>query len=72
MNVVIVGCGRVGATLAGDLDAKGHEVTIVDISTRAFERLPATFDGQRRPGRRDGRGHPAPGRRGRGATSSWR
>ncbi len=45
MNVVIVGCGRVGATLAGDLDAKGHRVTIVDISTRAFERLPATFGG---------------------------
>ena len=45
MNIVIVGCGRVGATLAGDLDAKGHKVTIVDISTRAFERLPATFGG---------------------------
>ncbi len=45
MNIVIVGCGRVGATLAGDLDAKGHRVTIVDISTRAFERLPATFGG---------------------------
>jgi trk system potassium uptake protein len=45
MNVVIVGCGRVGATLAGDLDAKGHRVTIMDISTRAFERLPATFRG---------------------------
>ncbi len=45
MNIVIVGCGRVGATMAGDLDAKGHRVTIVDISTRAFERLPATFGG---------------------------
>ncbi len=45
MNVVIVGCGRVGATLAADLDAKGHRVTVLDISTRAFERLPATFAG---------------------------
>jgi trk system potassium uptake protein TrkA len=45
MNIVIVGCGRVGAALAGDLDAKGHRVTIVDISTRAFERLPASFGG---------------------------
>ncbi len=45
MNIVIVGCGRVGATLAGDLDAQGHKVTIVDISTRAFERLPVSFAG---------------------------
>ena len=45
MNIVIVGCGRVGATLAGDLDARGHRVTILDISTRAFERLPASFGG---------------------------
>jgi trk system potassium uptake protein TrkA len=45
MNIVIVGCGRVGATLAADLDARGHRVTIVDLVTRAFERLPATFGG---------------------------
>jgi trk system potassium uptake protein TrkA len=45
MNVVIVGCGRVGATLAAELDAKHHRVTVVDLSTRAFDRLPATFGG---------------------------
>jgi len=45
MNVVIVGCGRVGATLAADLDARGHRVTIIDLKTGAFERLPATFGG---------------------------
>jgi trk system potassium uptake protein TrkA len=45
MNVVIVGCGRVGATLAADLDANHHQVTIVDLSTRAFDRLPSTFTG---------------------------
>ena len=45
MNIVIVGCGRVGATLAADLDMRGHAVTIVDISTRAFDRLPSTFGG---------------------------
>jgi trk system potassium uptake protein TrkA len=45
MNVVIVGCGRVGATLAADLDANQHKVTIIDLSTRAFDRLPATFAG---------------------------
>ena len=42
---VIVGCGRVGAMLAAMLDDGGHEVTILDISTSAFDRLPSTFKG---------------------------
>ncbi len=46
MNVVIVGCGRVGASLAADLNARGHKVTIIDLSTSAFERLPSTFGGE--------------------------
>ena len=45
MNVVIVGCGRIGALLAGTLDSLGHEVAIVDTSTTAFDRLPSTFRG---------------------------
>ncbi|HSW42672.1 MAG TPA: TrkA family potassium uptake protein [Patescibacteria group bacterium] len=45
MRAVIVGCGRVGATLARALDGAGHEVTIVDLVTRSFDRLPATFRG---------------------------
>jgi trk system potassium uptake protein TrkA len=45
MRAVIVGCGRVGATMAQTLDTTGHEVTIVDLLTRAFDRLPATFRG---------------------------
>lgn len=45
MRAVIVGCGRVGATMARSLDAAGHDVTIVDHLTRAFDRLPATFRG---------------------------
>jgi trk system potassium uptake protein len=45
MRAVIVGCGRVGATMARTLDAAGHDVTIVDLVTRAFDRLPATFHG---------------------------
>jgi trk/ktr system potassium uptake protein len=46
MNIVIVGCGRVGATLAADLDTRGNQVTIIDLSTAAFERLPSTFGGE--------------------------
>jgi trk system potassium uptake protein TrkA len=45
MKIVIVGCGRVGSTLAENLDADGHEVIIFDIKTAAFDRLPATFKG---------------------------
>ena len=46
MNIVVVGCGRVGAAIAADLDTRGHRVTIVDVSTGAFERLPSTFRGE--------------------------
>lgn len=45
MRAVIVGCGRVGAAMARALDGAGHEVTIVDLVTRSFDRLPATFRG---------------------------
>lgn len=45
MRVVIVGCGRVGATMARMLEAGGHEVTIIDVATKAFDRLPAVFRG---------------------------
>jgi trk system potassium uptake protein TrkA len=45
MKVVIVGCGRVGSTLAENLDAEGHEVIIFDVRTSAFDRLPEAFKG---------------------------
>ena len=46
MRYVIVGCGRVGAALAEALDNDGHDVTILDTSTRAFDRLSGEFKGQ--------------------------
>jgi trk system potassium uptake protein TrkA len=45
MKIVIVGCGRVGSTLAENLDEEGHDVLIFDIRTTAFDRLPETFKG---------------------------
>jgi len=45
VKAVIVGCGRVGATLAETLDAAGYEVILLDLSTRAFDRLPSSFRG---------------------------
>ena len=45
MKIVIVGCGRVGSSAAELWDRAGHEVIILDESTRAFERLPTSFSG---------------------------
>jgi trk system potassium uptake protein TrkA len=45
VKIVIVGCGRVGASTAELWDAAGHEVIVLDIVTRAFERLPTSFGG---------------------------
>ncbi|HEU5108598.1 MAG TPA: TrkA family potassium uptake protein [Micromonosporaceae bacterium] len=45
MHVVIMGCGRVGSTLAHSLEARGHSVAIVDQNSDAFRRLGADFAG---------------------------
>ena len=37
MKFVIVGCGRVGAGLAEAFDNAGHDVVVIDLSTRAFD-----------------------------------
>ena len=45
MKVVVMGCGRVGAYLAGLLDTDEHSVTILDTDAASFRWLPATFQG---------------------------
>lgn len=45
MKALIMGCGRVGARLAGLLDSDGHSVTIIDTDTYSFRRLPPNFKG---------------------------
>jgi trk system potassium uptake protein TrkA len=45
MKTLIMGCGRLGARLAGLLDADGHQVTILDTDSYAFRRLPGDFHG---------------------------
>ena len=47
MHVVVVGCGRVGAGLATELEREGHSVAIIDKLTRAFRRLPPQWGGQK-------------------------
>ncbi|MFH1189860.1 MAG: TrkA family potassium uptake protein [Candidatus Omnitrophota bacterium] len=45
MNVMIIGCGRVGSQLALLLSQEGHNVTIIDKNPEAFKRLGGTFNG---------------------------
>ncbi|MFY1694941.1 MULTISPECIES: potassium channel family protein [unclassified Solwaraspora] len=46
MHVVIMGCGRVGATLAHNLQDRGHSVAVIDQDPTAFRRLPGDFAGR--------------------------
>jgi trk system potassium uptake protein TrkA len=46
MRVIIVGCGRVGARVASELDERGEHVTVIDTNPRAFTRLPPKFGGE--------------------------
>ena len=45
MHVVIMGCGRLGSTLAQRLDARGHQVAVIDQNADAFRRLGTDFGG---------------------------
>jgi trk/ktr system potassium uptake protein len=44
--VVIMGCGRVGSSLAAALDRLGHELAVIDKDAQAFRRLPGSFSGR--------------------------
>jgi trk system potassium uptake protein TrkA len=46
-HFVIMGCGRVGATLAHTLEDAGHSVAIIDQDERAFRRLRKSFTGRK-------------------------
>jgi trk system potassium uptake protein TrkA len=45
MDVIVVGCGRVGSQLATMLSVEGHNVTVIDRDDEAFKRLGSTFNG---------------------------
>jgi len=42
--VIVIGCGRVGSTLAYRLFKERNKVTVIDRSVSAFENLPADFE----------------------------
>lgn len=44
MRIIIVGCGKVGSELAGQLSAAGHDLTLIDLSERRLDELSNTYD----------------------------
>jgi trk system potassium uptake protein len=40
MRVIIMGCGRVGSELSGELAAGGHDVVVIDKDPESFHRYP--------------------------------
>lgn len=44
MKIIIVGCGNVGYTLAGQLSKEGHDITVVDTREQLVENVSNTFD----------------------------
>jgi len=46
MNLIIVGCGRIGSELALRVFNDGHQVTVIDRATESFERLGTDFNGR--------------------------
>jgi trk system potassium uptake protein TrkA len=47
VHVVIMGCGRVGSTLARSLEDRNHTVSIIDADPDAFRRVGPGFNGDK-------------------------
>jgi trk system potassium uptake protein TrkA len=47
VHIVIMGCGRVGSTLAHILEDRGNTVAVIDQDPEAFRRLRPSFKGDR-------------------------
>jgi trk system potassium uptake protein TrkA len=46
MNIIVVGCGRLGSDLSFRLSQQGHQVTVVDDNPDSFESLDPQFSGR--------------------------
>lgn len=53
MNVIIVGCGRVGQTLAEKLNVDGNNVVVIDTSAAKVNEITAKYDVMGVVGKRD-------------------
>ncbi len=46
MNIIIIGCGRVGGRIAVQLSREQHNVSVIDRNPLAFDKLRDCFDGK--------------------------
>ena len=44
LNIIIVGCGKVGASLTEQLYKEGHDITLVDRSSERLQALTDMYD----------------------------
>ena len=44
MNIIIVGCGKIGATLAEQLNNEGHRITVIDKNERVLRNIATKLD----------------------------
>ena len=44
MKIIIVGCGKVGATIAEQLNSEGHDITIIDQDASAIQAITESID----------------------------
>ncbi|HEX5196468.1 MAG TPA: TrkA family potassium uptake protein [Gaiellales bacterium] len=46
MKLLIVGCGRVGSSIARNMSDDGHDVSVIDEDPEALQRLPESWPGR--------------------------
>ncbi len=44
LNIIIVGCGKVGATLTEQLSKESHDITLIDKNPQKIQPLANTYD----------------------------
>lgn len=44
LNIIIVGCGKVGTTLIEQLSKEGHDITIIDRDARKVQEIASYYD----------------------------
>ena len=44
MKIIIVGCGKVGMTLAEELNHEGHDITIIDQDSAVVDKATQSLD----------------------------
>ena len=44
MNIIIAGCGKVGCALAEQLNAEGHEISVIDMDSQVVQSVSSRFD----------------------------